>query len=146
MAHSNNYLSHPISIEDERISTELGFKGRADAVVSAPDRKTILELKTGRIPVRDHMTQLLRLLAPLSDEDDSRDLTGRLYYSQTGRALRLELGDLYNADRGSEHSGVTEKTVCLSGGSLTFDRRQCVMRQERAMLFTIRVQTLFRRS
>ncbi len=46
-------------VEVDRMSSRLGLKGRADALFfDGEDRRTILELKSGKVPVDSHMLQL----------------------------------------------------------------------------------------
>lgn len=79
-------------VEIDRMSTRLGLKGRADAVLHNGDRRMILELKSGKIPVEDHFLQLVAYSLLFSEGRTTPAAEGYILYSATGRAERLRNG------------------------------------------------------
>ncbi|MBI5572017.1 MAG: AAA family ATPase [Desulfomonile tiedjei] len=77
-------------VELDCMSTRWGLKGRADAILQDDRVRTILELKSGKVPMNDHQLQLYAysLLFP-PDGDDTRP-DGCVLYSATGRAEGLD--------------------------------------------------------
>jgi DNA replication ATP-dependent helicase Dna2 len=73
----------------DRMSVRWGLKGRADAILRREDSATILELKSGKVPVDDHVLQLCAYSLIFS-EDSSRNPDGYILYSATGKAARLK--------------------------------------------------------
>jgi DNA replication ATP-dependent helicase Dna2 len=79
-------------VETDRMSTRLGLKGRADAVFHNGDRRMILELKSGKVPVEDHFLQLFAYSLLFTEDHESPGAEGYILYSATGRAERLKNG------------------------------------------------------
>ncbi len=74
--------------ECDAVSHELGLKGRADAVLYGDDGKNaIIEMKSGRVPVEDHMLQLFAYTM-LFDSPD-RIFNGTLFYSGSGESKEV---------------------------------------------------------
>jgi len=78
-------------VEVDRMSSRLGLKGRADALFyDGEDRLTILELKSGKVPVDAHMLQLYAYSLLFADEKPNAHVDGFVFYSSTGRAIKLD--------------------------------------------------------
>jgi DNA replication ATP-dependent helicase Dna2 len=107
----NRELLSCAEVELDRISTRWGLKGRADAILHNPRQRTILELKTGRVPVEEHLLQLYAYSLLFrgngpgvqsgegTPEDSGREefrhdesppIDGYVLYSATGKAERLK--------------------------------------------------------
>jgi DNA replication ATP-dependent helicase Dna2 len=76
-------------VECDRISTRWGLKGRADAVFHGHDRKLILELKSGRMPMDEHLLQLYGYALLFAEHDRGPFDEGCLLYSATGRTAGI---------------------------------------------------------
>ncbi len=76
-------------VEMDRMSVRWGLKGRADAILRREDNSTVLELKSGKVPVDDHLLQLCAYSLIFS-ENSSRNPEGYILYSATGKAERLK--------------------------------------------------------
>ena len=73
------------------MSNRLGLKGRADALFfDEEDRRTILELKSGKVPVDSHMLQLYAYSLLFADKTSNACADGLVFYSSTGRAVKLD--------------------------------------------------------
>jgi DNA replication ATP-dependent helicase Dna2 len=90
----NNGLSDPIHVEADRISTRLGLKGRADAVLDDGDRRTVLELKSGKVPVESHLWQLSAYCMLFAFGEKGRFPDGYVIYSANGKSEKLSGPDL----------------------------------------------------
>ena len=78
-------------VEVDRMSGRFGLKGRADALFHNGDgRRTLLELKSGKVPVDDHLLQLYSYSMLFAGESDNSQLDGYVIYSSTGRAVKLD--------------------------------------------------------
>jgi DNA replication ATP-dependent helicase Dna2 len=77
-------------VETDRISSRLGLKGRADAIFHNGNRKMILELKSGKVPVEDHFLQLFAYSLLFSDDNCRPSAEGFILYSATGNAEKLK--------------------------------------------------------
>jgi DNA replication ATP-dependent helicase/nuclease Dna2 len=79
-----------VGVEEDRMSTRWGLKGRADAILYNGNRSSILELKSGKVPVEDHRLQLQAyfLLFTRGAENSAPD--GYLLYSASGRVESLD--------------------------------------------------------
>ena len=78
-------------VEVDRMSSRLGLKGRADALFfDGEDRRTILELKSGKVPVDSHMLQLYAYSLLFADEAAKAQVDGLVFYSSTGKAIKLD--------------------------------------------------------
>ncbi len=84
----NGLLLSSSETEVDRISTRWGLKGRADAVFYGEDCDTIVELKSGRVPVEDHLIQLCAY-GLLFELDQGRRSTGYLVYSGVGKTQSM---------------------------------------------------------
>jgi DNA replication ATP-dependent helicase Dna2 len=82
-----------VEIEVDRMSPRWGLKGRADAIFRNGDRRTILELKSGRFAADDHLMQLCAYLLLFADEEKDKTLDGCVLYSSTGRLKDLKAPD-----------------------------------------------------
>ncbi|MEW6530735.1 MAG: AAA domain-containing protein [Thermodesulfobacteriota bacterium] len=89
----NRHLMDQVSVEADRISTRLGLKGRVDAMLEGIRHRTILELKTGRIPVEDHRLQLFAYQMLFGQVDSATNPEGYVLYSATGSSVRVDSGD-----------------------------------------------------
>jgi len=79
------------ALEMDRISSTLGLKGRADAIFHGSRGNTILELKSGRVPVDDHVLQVLAYAILFRENDESPMPDAHLLYSATGRTEKLKI-------------------------------------------------------
>lgn len=94
------HLLDRVSVEADSISTRLGMKGRVDALIEAPGKRTILELKTGRVPAEDHKVQLFAYQMLFEDLDGRLPLDGYLLYSSTGSSVRVNSGNRHRIING----------------------------------------------
>jgi len=78
-----------VEVEVDRVSARWGLKGRADAIFHNGDRRTVLELKSGRFVAEDHLLQLCAYLLLFSEEENKAALDGCVLYSATGRIEKL---------------------------------------------------------
>ncbi|MBI5248622.1 MAG: AAA family ATPase [Desulfomonile tiedjei] len=91
-------------VETDRMSSRWGLKGRADALFRSKDRRTIiLELKSGKVPVEDHLLQLFAYSLIFSDDASGVTPDGYILYSATGKAEKLTA------------SGESKKRIILDG-------------------------------
>jgi DNA replication ATP-dependent helicase Dna2 len=81
---------HTAEVETDRMSTRLGLKGRADAIFHNGNRKMILELKSGKVPVEDHFLQLFAYSLLFSEDHGDPSTEGYILYSATGDAQKLK--------------------------------------------------------
>lgn len=79
-------------IELDRISSRWGLKGRTDAVLSNGQRRTIVELKSGKVPVQDHVLQLYAYALMLREHRPDVPVDGCVLYSATGKTESLDRG------------------------------------------------------
>ncbi|MEW6348158.1 MAG: AAA domain-containing protein [Thermodesulfobacteriota bacterium] len=86
-------------IEVDRISTRWGLKGRADCVFEAPGARFVVELKTGRTPISDHLLQLFAYTMLFGNGDERGAIDGSLLYSGIG--LETMLADLRGIHKGA---------------------------------------------
>jgi DNA replication ATP-dependent helicase Dna2 len=89
----NRRLMDRVSMEEDLISTRLGLKGRVDAVLGEVRQRTILELKTGRVPVEDHRLQLFAYQMLFDDLEEPADPDGYVLYSATGTSVKVDSGN-----------------------------------------------------
>jgi len=82
------FLSSAHETEVDRISSHWGLKGRADAVFYGEDCDTIVELKSGRVPVESHVVQL-DAYGLLFEDDEGRRCEGYLIYSAAGKTENM---------------------------------------------------------
>jgi DNA replication ATP-dependent helicase Dna2 len=85
----NNNKFDSTEVESDRMSTRWGLKGRADAILRGKNQITILELKSGKVPVEDHLLQLFAYSLLFSEEARDGNPEGYILYSATGRAEKL---------------------------------------------------------
>lgn len=86
----NSNLLESAEVETDRMSARWGLKGRADALFRGKDRRPIiLELKSGRIPVDDHLLQLFAYSLLFSQDGLGDNPEGYILYSATGKAEKL---------------------------------------------------------
>ncbi len=86
----NSKIFATAQAEVDGISTRLGLKGRADALFyDEGKRRTILELKSGKVPVDAHMLQLYAYSLLFADQAVKSQADGYVIYSSTGRAIKL---------------------------------------------------------
>jgi DNA replication ATP-dependent helicase Dna2 len=76
-----------VGVEEDRMSSRWGLKGRADALLYNGNSAAILELKSGKVPVEDHRLQLEAYSILFGDKDR---LAGYLLYSASGRVEALD--------------------------------------------------------
>ncbi|MFZ5866155.1 MAG: AAA domain-containing protein [Thermodesulfobacteriota bacterium] len=91
--HGNSHLMGKVRVEEDRISTRLGLKGRVDAMLDGTRQRTILELKTGRVPVEDHRLQLFAYQMLFDQVDSPTTPDGYVLYSATGSSIRVDSGN-----------------------------------------------------
>ncbi len=90
----NSEIFASAQTEVDGISSRLGLKGRADALFhDETKRRTILELKSGKVPVDAHMLQLYAYSLLFADETAKTQANGYVIYSSTGRAIKLDNGN-----------------------------------------------------
>ncbi len=86
----NSKIFASAQAEVDGISSRLGLKGRADALFyDEGKRRTILELKSGKVPVDAHMLQLYAYSLLFADQAAKSQADGYVIYSSTGRAIKL---------------------------------------------------------
>ena len=86
----NSKIFASAQAEVDGISSRLGLKGRADALFyDEGKRRTILELKSGKVPVDPHMLQLYAYSLLFADQAAKSQADGYVIYSSTGRAIKL---------------------------------------------------------
>ncbi len=78
-----------VGVEKDRMSTRWGLKGRADAIFYNGDRTAILELKSGKMPAKDHRVQLQAYSLLFTSDADNSAPDGYLLYSASGRVEGL---------------------------------------------------------
>lgn len=76
-------------VEADGISTRWGLKGRADAIFTGSDGPSILELKSGRVPVDAHPNQLHAYSLLFGANAGSQRPGGWVLYSATGEARAM---------------------------------------------------------
>jgi len=76
-------------METDRISSRWGLKGRADAIFRSLEDSIIVELKTGKVPVPEHLLQLHAYRLLFASTGPKTNLDGYVVYSATGRAESL---------------------------------------------------------
>ncbi len=86
-------------IEVDRISTRWGLKGRADCIFEGPGARFVVELKTGRTPISDHLFQLFAYTMLFGKGDDCAAIDGSLLYSGIG--LETTLDELRGIHKGA---------------------------------------------
>ncbi len=85
-------------IEVDRISARWGLKGRADCLFHGSSNRFVLELKTGRNQISDHLLQLFAYTLLFSENEDGSRTDGSLLYS--GIAKERPLEELPHVHRG----------------------------------------------
>lgn len=75
-----------VEAETDRMSVRYGLKGRADAIFRGPGCDTIVELKSGRMPLPEHLLQLHAYRLLFGEGADAPEPDGVVIYSATGRA------------------------------------------------------------
>lgn len=78
-----------VEVEVDRVSARWGLKGRADAIFHNGERRSILELKSGRFASDDHLLQLCAYSLLFSDGNHEGTLDGCVFYSATGKLENL---------------------------------------------------------
>jgi DNA replication ATP-dependent helicase Dna2 len=76
-------------IELDRISSRWGLKGRSDAILHHKHRRTIVELKSGKVPVLEHLLQLYAYALIFREEGSDAAINGCVLYSATGKTETL---------------------------------------------------------
>jgi DNA replication ATP-dependent helicase Dna2 len=100
----NSQIFESAEVESDRMSSRWGLKGRADALFRNEALKTtILELKSGKLPVEDHLLQLFAYSLIFSDDHSKAMPEGYVLYSATGKAEKLTA------------SGQPKKRIILDG-------------------------------
>ncbi len=77
-------------VELDRISSRWGLKGRTDAILHHKHRRTIVELKSGKVPVLEHLLQLYAYALILREDGTDSAINGCVLYSATGRTETLD--------------------------------------------------------
>jgi DNA replication ATP-dependent helicase Dna2 len=78
-----------MGVEEDRMSTRWGLKGRADAVLYNKSHRAILELKSGKKPVEDHGFQVSAYCLLFSMDAGKNSPDAYLFYSASGRVEEL---------------------------------------------------------
>jgi hypothetical protein len=78
-----------LEVEADRVSTRWGLRGRADAVLHSESGPTVVELKSGKPVLEDHLRQLLAYCLLFTEEEGGRFPEGCVIYSATGRQETL---------------------------------------------------------
>ncbi|MFH0824542.1 MAG: PD-(D/E)XK nuclease family protein, partial [Pseudomonadota bacterium] len=78
-----------VLVEADGMSSVFGIKGRADAILSRGDSRTIIELKTGRQVMDDHLVQLYAYSLLFTDTESDPIPEGVVFYSGTGAVRKL---------------------------------------------------------
>ena len=79
-----------VEVEEDRMSTRWGLKGRADALLHNGNRMAILELKSGKFPAADHRLQLQAYSLLFTPDAENAAPDGYLLYSASGRVEALD--------------------------------------------------------
>jgi DNA replication ATP-dependent helicase Dna2 len=78
-----------VEVEEDRMSTRWGLKGRADALLHNGNRTAILELKSGKFSAEDHRLQLQAYSLLFTPDGENGAPDGYLLYSASGRVEAL---------------------------------------------------------
>jgi len=79
-----------VEVEEDRMSTRWGLKGRADALLHNGNRMAIVELKSGKFPAEEHRLQLQAYSLLFTPDGENGAPDGYLLYSASGRAEALD--------------------------------------------------------